>query len=173
MLERPKLEFIADHLATHARFDETAFQWDHLDQLAPQFKRHVRPLLLAIDFATTSAHAPLITAVHFLRTAFRKAGRLVTIPLTYSRSASSRRPSNAICIRPIRAARDASSRTAMSFWSIACCATASKRAISSAQTVSASGVSKMTSWMIGNGRPRMCSWPTRVWRSSCNRSRSI
>jgi hypothetical protein len=80
ILERPKLEFIADHLATHARFDETAFQWDHLDQLAPQFKRHVRPLLLAVDFAATSAHAPLITAVHFLRTAFQKGRSLGHYP---------------------------------------------------------------------------------------------
>jgi hypothetical protein len=80
ILERPKLEFIADHLATRARFDETAFQWDHLDKLAPQFKRHVRPLLLAVDFAATSAHAPLITAVHFLRTAFQKGQSLGHYP---------------------------------------------------------------------------------------------
>ena len=35
ILERQKLEMIADQITTRGRFDETAFQWDHLDGLAP------------------------------------------------------------------------------------------------------------------------------------------
>jgi hypothetical protein len=42
------------------------------NKLTKPLKRHVRPLLLAVAFGATSAHAPLITAVHFLRTAFQK-----------------------------------------------------------------------------------------------------
>ena len=63
-----------------ARFDETGFQWEHLDGLAPQFKRHLRPLLLAVDLARSRATHPLLEAVHFLQAAFRKGQSLANIP---------------------------------------------------------------------------------------------
>jgi TnpA family transposase len=72
ILERRKLAVVAAQIATHAKFDETAFQWEHIDALARQFKRHLRPILLAVDFATTKAHDPLMEAVEFLKAAFRK-----------------------------------------------------------------------------------------------------
>ena len=72
ILARPQLDSVAEHMVTQARFDETAFQWEHIDKLALQFKRSLRPLLLAIDWAASSGHAPLIEAVHFLKAAFRK-----------------------------------------------------------------------------------------------------
>ena len=50
ILPRDQLAGIADHLAGTTHFDETAFQWDHIDTLAPQFKRHLRPVLLAVQF---------------------------------------------------------------------------------------------------------------------------
>src|SRR5205807_8773641 len=53
ILEREKLDFIADHITKNARFDETAFQWDHVDDLAPQFKRHLRPILLTVNWAAS------------------------------------------------------------------------------------------------------------------------
>jgi len=40
--------------------------------LAPQFKRHLRPVLLAVVFAAPSPHNPLLEAVQFLLTAFQK-----------------------------------------------------------------------------------------------------
>ena len=80
ILERPKLDFVADHLVTQARFDETAFQWDHIDGLALQFKRHLRPLLLAVEFGAASARDPLIAAVQFLRAAFQKGKSLSHFP---------------------------------------------------------------------------------------------
>ena len=58
ILERDKIDFVADHITTTVTFDETAFQWEHMDELAHQFKRHVRPLLLAVDW-TASAGTPL------------------------------------------------------------------------------------------------------------------
>ena len=72
ILERSKLDFIADHITSKATFDETVFAWEHIDNLAHQFKRNLRPILLAIDFAASPAHAPLIEAVDLLKEAFRK-----------------------------------------------------------------------------------------------------
>jgi hypothetical protein len=63
ILERQQLDVTADHIATHGRFDETAFQWDHIDGLAPQFKRHLRTVLLAVEFAAAAPHHPLLEAV--------------------------------------------------------------------------------------------------------------
>lgn len=80
IIERQKLDFIVDYIATNARFDEAAFQWEHVDRLAPQFKRHLRAILLAVDFAASSVHAPLIEAVHFLKAAFRKGRSLGHYP---------------------------------------------------------------------------------------------
>jgi len=70
ILERRKLDFIADHITAKARFDETAFQWEYIDQLAPRFKRHLRSILLAVNWAGSSGHTALIEAIHFLQGAF-------------------------------------------------------------------------------------------------------
>lgn len=72
ILERPKLNFVAEHIVSQAKFDETAFQWAHVDTLAPQFKRNLRPVLVAVEFATSSGHAPLMAAINFLKAAFQK-----------------------------------------------------------------------------------------------------
>ena len=72
MLERAKLACIADHLTKQARFDATALPWEHGDGPAPQFTRHVRPLLLTVNGAASSGYTPLIEAVHFLQDALRK-----------------------------------------------------------------------------------------------------
>jgi TnpA family transposase len=72
ILDRQQLEVVADHMVTNARFDETAFQWDHIDTLARQFKLHLRPILQMTEFAAISAHAPLIKAIQFLKAAFQK-----------------------------------------------------------------------------------------------------
>ena len=72
ILERQELTLVADQIATNARFDETAFQWEHVDELARQFKRHLRPIVLAVDFGSSKARDPLIDAVDFLKAAFQK-----------------------------------------------------------------------------------------------------
>jgi hypothetical protein len=59
-------------MATKARFDEAAFQWEHIDRAAPRFKRHLRPVLQSVDFAAPSTNDPLIEAVHFLKNLFPK-----------------------------------------------------------------------------------------------------
>ncbi len=80
ILERQKLDFMANHIATNARFDETAFQWEHMDELVHKFKRRLRPVLLAVDFATSLANDPLIEAIYFLRAAFQKGRPLGQYP---------------------------------------------------------------------------------------------
>ena len=82
ILERPKLELVAEHIATNAKFDETAFQWEHIEKLAPQFKRHLRRILQTIDFAAPLPNDSLIEAVDFLKAAFRKGKPLGQYPAT-------------------------------------------------------------------------------------------
>src|SRR5699024_7447826 len=57
-------------IATNAKWDETTFQWEHIDQLARQFKRHLRPLLRMVNFASPSKNDPLMEAIDFIKWAF-------------------------------------------------------------------------------------------------------
>lgn len=54
ILERQNLEVIADQIATNTKFDETELQWEHVDKLARQFKRHLQPIFLMVDFVAPS-----------------------------------------------------------------------------------------------------------------------
>ena len=81
ILERSTLDLVAEHIATHARFDEAALQWEHVDKLAPQFKRHLRPILLAVDFVASSARHPLMETLSFLKTTWQKGRALSQYPV--------------------------------------------------------------------------------------------
>jgi len=70
MLERQRLERIADYIASDGSFDEIAFQWEHIDQLARRFKQHLRPLIRAVPLAALRTTAPLLEAIEFLKTTF-------------------------------------------------------------------------------------------------------
>ncbi|HEY8803638.1 MAG TPA: Tn3 family transposase, partial [Clostridium sp.] len=72
ILERQKIIDIADRISTNAKLDENAFQWDNIGKLASQFKRHLRPIFLMVDFIAPLTHDPLIDAVNFLKLAFIK-----------------------------------------------------------------------------------------------------
>lgn len=72
ILERQKLVAIADQIVTNTKFDEIAFQWEHIDRLAPRFKRHLRSILLMIDFVAPLLRDPLIEAIHFIKQSFIK-----------------------------------------------------------------------------------------------------
>jgi predicted Zn-ribbon and HTH transcriptional regulator len=41
ILERQKLASIANQITTDVKFDETAFQWEHIDQMSQKFKRYL------------------------------------------------------------------------------------------------------------------------------------
>lgn len=77
IIDRQKLDFVAEHIVSQAQFDETAFQWEHVDKLAAQFKCNLRPVLMSVEFSTSAAGAPLMSAINFLKSAFQK-GRSLT-----------------------------------------------------------------------------------------------
>jgi len=81
ILERQKLAHIAEQIASNASFDETAFQWEHVTKLASQFKRHLRPILLAVAFAAPGSNDPLLAAIQFWQAVLRKEKMLTTATL--------------------------------------------------------------------------------------------
>ena len=72
ILDAPQIDFVADHITTDVKFDETAFQWAHLDDLAPQFKRHLRPINASVEWAASAGHSAVIEATDFLKNAFSR-----------------------------------------------------------------------------------------------------
>jgi hypothetical protein len=67
IIPRQKLIVVAERMAKIVSFDETAFQWEHIDKLAHQFKLHLRQIILTVEFTTTLAQDTLIEAIDFLR----------------------------------------------------------------------------------------------------------
>lgn len=72
ILERQRLDSIADHISKDAKFDNATLQWEYVDKLAAQFKRHLRPILLTVNFASSLEYDPLIEAICFLKDAYQK-----------------------------------------------------------------------------------------------------
>ncbi len=81
ILEREKLDHVAEHITSRAGFDETAFQWEHIDKLGFQFKRYLRPILSSADFKSAPAQTRLIEGIDFLKTAFAKGKSLGQYPI--------------------------------------------------------------------------------------------
>ena len=67
ILGKARLDSMAEYLTTTARFDETAFQWGHIDQASQRFKLALRPALQGIEFSASTADDPLIEAVQFVK----------------------------------------------------------------------------------------------------------
>ena len=72
ILDGPHIDLVADHITTDVKVDETALQWAHIDALAPHFKRHLRPILLAVDWAAAAGQSSVIEAANFLKSAFSR-----------------------------------------------------------------------------------------------------
>lgn len=68
ILEKEKLKKIATKIALNKDFDETNFEWEHIDTITQQFKIQLRPFLLKVDFAS-SVNNPLLEAVNFIKEA--------------------------------------------------------------------------------------------------------
>lgn len=82
ILPREQLNHVVTHITSQqVSFDETAFQWEHLEHLGPQFKRYLRPIVSAIEWKGTPGQAPLIDAIHFLQAAFAKGRPLGQYPI--------------------------------------------------------------------------------------------
>jgi TnpA family transposase len=77
MLDAARLDAVAEYLATKARFDEKAFEWQYLDKAAQRIKVNLRPILQGVEFIATAADDPLIEAVQFLEEASRS-GKALT-----------------------------------------------------------------------------------------------
>jgi hypothetical protein len=71
-LDAPQIDFVADHIANDVKVDETAFQWEHIDDVASQFKRHLRPINASVDWAASAGHSSVIEAADFLKNAFSR-----------------------------------------------------------------------------------------------------
>lgn len=72
IIEREKLDLVANHITSQITFDETAFQWEHIDKLGLQFKRYLRPILSSVDIEGTPAQSQLMQGIDFLKDAFAK-----------------------------------------------------------------------------------------------------
>jgi len=81
ILEREKLDHVAEHITSQVSFDETVFQWEYIDKLGFQFKRYLRPILLSADFKGAPAQTRLIEGIAFLKTAFAKGKPLGQYPM--------------------------------------------------------------------------------------------
>ena len=62
MLDAARLDALAEYLATKARFDEKAFEWQHLDKAAQRIKLNLRPHSSGCPIAATAADDPLTAA---------------------------------------------------------------------------------------------------------------
>jgi Tn3 transposase DDE domain/Domain of unknown function (DUF4158) len=80
ILDRTRLDSVADHLAKTARFNEAELQWEYVDKLALHFKRHLRPLLQAVEISASQPEAPLLDAITFLKATFAKGQTLSERP---------------------------------------------------------------------------------------------
>jgi len=72
ILDGPPIDFVADHITSDVKFDETAFQWAHIDELAQQFKRHLRPINASVDWTASAGYSAVIEATDFLKSSFSR-----------------------------------------------------------------------------------------------------
>ena len=49
-------------------FDQAELEWKALEEIAPTFKKNLRPVMLSLDFVSTSQNDGLIDALDFLKT---------------------------------------------------------------------------------------------------------
>lgn len=71
ILDRNKFSFLVKYI-TQIEVDEIRFEWEQYVKLSHQFKLNLRYIFLNLDFESQKKDTPLITAVTFLKDAFRK-----------------------------------------------------------------------------------------------------
>ena len=72
ILDRERLDRLANDIADDIVLDETALQWEFIDGKAMQFKRRLRPVLRTVVFSATADDDPLLEAVDLMKWAFRQ-----------------------------------------------------------------------------------------------------
>lgn len=81
LLERSKLDRIAQDMVANVRLDEQEIQWLYLESKAQEFKRRLRRVVRTVPFATAIANDPLVEALDFLKQAFLERRALWHYPL--------------------------------------------------------------------------------------------
>ncbi len=80
ILEREKLDHVADHIISEVTFDEAEFKWGQIEKLSLQFKRYLRPILSAVDIKGAPTQSELIEGIGFLKDAIVKGRPLSQYP---------------------------------------------------------------------------------------------
>ena len=66
LLEENKFPLVTTYVSKTG-FDQAELEWKASEELAPTFKKNIRPILMGLDFASTSKKDSLIDAVSFLK----------------------------------------------------------------------------------------------------------
>jgi len=67
LLEKDKFPMVTTYVS-ETGFDQAELEWKALEEIAPTFKKNLRPVLLSLDFVSTSQNDGLIDALDFLKT---------------------------------------------------------------------------------------------------------
>lgn len=62
--------------------NEMAFRWQAVDQAASRFRKHLRPLCMALDFSSTTPQCPWLAAIRWFRDVFSHQQKLNQRPLS-------------------------------------------------------------------------------------------
>jgi len=66
LLEKGKFPMVTTYVSKTG-FDQAELEWKAIEEMAPTFKKNIRPVLLSLDFASTFQKDGLIDAVSFLK----------------------------------------------------------------------------------------------------------
>jgi TnpA family transposase len=66
LLEKDKFSMMTTYVSKNG-FDQDEFEWKALEEMALTFKKNLRPVLLSLDFESTSKNDVLIDALDFLK----------------------------------------------------------------------------------------------------------
>ena len=72
ILNKDEMSQFTEHILHDGQLDETQFRWESVETLSSQFKLHLRPLLMNVDFSDVAETSELSKAVNFLRTIFKR-----------------------------------------------------------------------------------------------------
>ncbi len=78
ILDKEKFPLLS-RCISQAKFDETEFEWNHLEALSNKIKKNLRPVFLNTGFRSTLQDYPLMTAVAFMKAMLQKKRSLSTI----------------------------------------------------------------------------------------------
>lgn len=67
LLDKDKFPMLTTYVSKTG-FDQSELEWKALDEMAQMFKKNLRPVLLSLDFGSTSKKDALIDALDFLKT---------------------------------------------------------------------------------------------------------